>query len=431
MNSFLIGAPRSGSGKSIVTMGLLRALVRRGLRVQSFKCGPDYLDPKLHAAATGRPSINLDTFLYGEDGVEEVYRRYAAGAEVTVAEGVMGLFDGYDRDRGSSAEVARLLRLPVVLVVTPGAMAYSLAPLLYGYRHFDPRVSIAGVILNKVSSPRHRHFLTEAVEAAGLPVLGVLPKCDALVIPERYLGLQTEERDVAEQYAEAAADLVEASVDLDRLLERTVCEGFTAPRVQEERRADLRIAVARDEACSFVYEESLRVLARFGEVTFFSPLRDERLPKCDFLYLPGGYPELYLEQLAHNRSMLRSLREYADSDRPLLAECGGMMLLCRQIIDESGRAYDLTGVLDQVATMEGKRLTLGYRSFTLDGVAVRGHEFHYSHIIDPLPSSLRQYDARGEAVPTALWRRRRLLASYTHLALTDELVARLIGMEIK
>ncbi len=202
-------------------------------------------------------------------------------------------------------------------------------------------------------------------------------------------------------------------------------------RESAERRADLRIAVARDEACSFVYEESLRVLARFGEITFFSPLRDERLPECDFLYLPGGYPELYLEQLAHNRSMLLSLREYADSDRPLLAECGGMMLLCRQIINESGRAYDLAGVLDQVATMEGKRLTLGYRSFTLDGVAVRGHEFHYSHIIDPLPSSMQQYDAREETVPAALWRRGRLLASYTHLALTDELVARLIGMEIK
>lgn len=426
-SALLIGAPHSGSGKSTITMGLLRALTRRGLRTQGFKCGPDYIDPQLHAIATGRPSINLDTFLWGEEETVATYHRYGSGADALVAEGVMGLHDGYDRDRGSSAEIARLLHLPILLVVTPGAMAYSAAPLLYGYRHFDPALTFAGVIFNKVGSPKHLRYLTEAAEDAGMPVLGTIPKSDRLVIPDRYLGLDTDDHTAIEGYAEVAADLIEEHLNLDRLLEETRREPIRPLREEKEPTGSLRIAVARDEACSFLYEENVRILRHFGEVIFFSPVHDQALPEgCDLVYLPGGYPELHLPKLAANSSMLRSLRDYIASDKPLLAECGGMMLLCREIIDERGTAFPLVGELDQSATMEGKRLTLGYRRLTIDGLPVQGHEFHYSHIVHPLPSATEQRNSWGEAVPTALWQRGRLFATYTHLALTDELIAHLL-----
>lgn len=426
-HAFLIGAPHSGSGKSTITMGLLRALTRRGLRTRSFKCGPDYIDPKLHTVATGQPSINLDTFLWGDEAMTEIYRRYGAGADALVAEGVMGLHDGYDRDRGSSAEIARLLHLPVLLVVTPGAMAYSAAPLLYGYRHFDPELQIAGVIFNKVGSEKHLRYLTQAAEDAGMPVLGSIPKSDKLVIPDRYLGLDTDDRSAIEGYAEAAADLVEEHLDLDRLLRLTECPAVEGVREDPTPTGSLRIAVARDEACNFIYEENLRHLRRFGEICFFSPIHDQALPEgSDLVYLPGGYPELHLPELAANHSMLESLRSYIAEDRPLLAECGGMMLLCREVIDAEGQHFPLVGALDQSATMEGKRLTLGYRQLTIDGIPVRGHEFHYSHIADPLPGVTMQYNAWGEETPTALWHRGRLYATYTHLALTDDLIAHLL-----
>lgn len=417
--SLLIAAPLSESGKSTLTMGLLRAYTRRGLATQAFKCGPDYVDPKLHSVATGRPAVNLDLFMYGAERVQALYHHYSQDAQAVIVEGVMGLFDGYDRDKGSAADIARLLDLSVVLVVTPRSMAYTVAPLLYGLQHFDPRIKIAGVIFNKVSSERHLTYLTQAATDAGVPVLGSLPRVDDIAIPSRYLGLDVDDLAQIDRYADQVADLLEQHLDIDRLLaissERKDLP-HEAPLLQKHSSsAPRRIAVARDDAFNFLYQENVRQLEQWGEP-----------PLCDFVYLPGGYPELHLEQLSANKSMLDSLRDYIRGGGAMLAEGGGMLLLCEAIVDEKGTSFPLVGALRQTATMQQRRLALGYRQLEIAGVAVRGHEFHYSRILDPLPSVAQQYNAWGDPVATALWHTGRCYATYTHLALTDELLAQLL-----
>ena len=428
--SLLIAAPLSESGKSTLTMGLLRAYTRRGLATQAFKCGPDYVDPKLHSVATGRPAVNLDLFMYGAERVQVLYDHYSQDAQAVIVEGVMGLFDGYDRDKGSAADIARLLDLPVVLVVTPRSMAYTVAPLLYGLQHFDPRVQIAGVIFNKVSSERHLTYLTQAATDAGVPVLGSLPRVDDIAIPSRYLGLDVDDLAQIDRYADQVADLLEQHLDIDRLLaissERKE-RSHEAPALQKlASSTPRRIVVARDDAFNFLYQENVRQLEQWGEVTYFSPLADKELPPSDFVYLPGGYPELHLEQLSANKSMLDSLRDYIRGDGAMLAEGGGMLLLCEAIVDEEGRSYPLVGALQQTATMQQRGLALGYRQLEIEGVAVRGHEFHYSRIIDPLPTVAQQYNAWGDPVATALWHTDHCYATYTHLALTEQLLSHLL-----
>ena len=428
--SLLIAAPLSESGKSTLTMGLLRAYTRRGLATQAFKCGPDYVDPKLHSVATGRPAVNLDLFMYGAERVQALYDHYSQDAQAVIVEGVMGLFDGYDRDKGSAADIARLLDLPVVLVVTPRSMAYTVAPLLYGLQHFDPRVQIAGVIFNKVSSERHLTYLAQAASDAGVPVLGSLPRVDDIAIPSRYLGLDVDDLAQIDRYADQVADLLEQHLDIDRLLaissERKE-RSHEAPALQKlASSTPRRIAVARDDAFNFLYQENVRQLEQWGEVTYFSPLADKELPPSDFVYLPGGYPELHLEQLSANKSMLDSLRDYIRGGGAMLAEGGGMLLLCEAIVDEEGRSYPLVGALQQTATMQQRGLALGYRQLEIEGVAVRGHEFHYSRIIDPLPTVAQQYNAWGDPVATALWHIDHCYATYTHLALTEQLLSHLL-----
>ena len=428
--SLLIAAPLSESGKSTLTMGLLRAYTRRGLATQAFKCGPDYVDPKLHSVATGRPAVNLDLFMYGAERVQALYDHYSQDAQAVIVEGVMGLFDGYDRDKGSAADIARLLDLPVVLVVTPRSMAYTVAPLLYGLQHFDPRVQIAGVIFNKVSSERHLTYLTQAATDAGVPVLGSLPRVDDIAIPSRYLGLDVDDLAQIDRYADQVADLLEQHLDIDRLL------AISSERKERSHEASAlqklasstprRIAVARDDAFNFLYQENVRQLEQWGEVTYFSPLADKELPPSDFVYLPGGYPELHLAQLSANKSMLDSLRDYIRGGGAMLAEGGGMLLLCEAIVDEKGSSYPLVGALQQTATMQQRRLALGYRQLEIEGVAVRGHEFHYSRIIDPLPTVAQQYNAWGDPVATALWHTDHCYATYTHLALTEQLLSHLL-----
>ena len=428
--SLLIAAPLSESGKSTLTMGLLRAYTRCGLATQAFKCGPDYVDPKLHSVATGRPAVNLDLFMYGAERVQALYDHYSQDAQAVIVEGVMGLFDGYDRDKGSAADIARLLDLPVVLVVTPRSMAYTVAPLLYGLQHFDPRVQIAGVIFNKVSSERHLTYLTQAASDAGVPVLGSLPRVDDIAIPSRYLGLDVDDLAQIDRYADQVADLLEQHLDIDRLL------AISSERKERPHEASAlqklasstprRIAVARDDAFNFLYQENVRQLEQWGEVTYFSPLADKELSPSDFVYLPGGYPELHLEQLSANKSMLDSLRDYIRGGGAMLAEGGGMLLLCEAIVDEEGRSYPLVGALQQTATMQQRGLSLGYRQLEIEGVAVRGHEFHYSRIIDPLPTVAQQYNAWGDPVATALWHTDHCYATYTHLALTEQLLSHLL-----
>lgn len=414
-SQFLIGAAASASGKTTLTLGLLRAFVRRGRQVRPFKCGPDYIDPQFHRLAAGTESINLDPFMASEQHLRTLYSHYGAEHDLCAVEGAMGLFDGYERDRGSAAEMARVLRLPVVLVVDARATAFSAAPLLYGFARFDPSVEIAGVIFNRVASSTHYAHLKAAAEAAGIEPLGYLPRDERFQAPSRHLGLSLETLQSFDPVIDAVADAAERTIDLDRLFEKTRRD-FPAEQ-PHDRLPDrkLRIAVARDEAFNFTYRANLDRLAETGDLIFFSPLNDTELPPAELVYLPGGYPEFHLDRLQSNAAMRQSIADYVEHGGRMLAECGGMMYLCRAIRDEAGRPYEMCGILPLTATMEGMRLHLGLRKIAFEGMRLRGHEFHYSRIEGEYPSAAQQFSARGDAVPTPVYRYKRLLAGYTHL----------------
>ena len=370
-----------------------------------------------HAVAAGAESVNLDPFMASADHLRHIYDLYSASADVAPVEGVMGLLDGYDRDRGSTAELARILRIPIIMVVDARSAAYSVAAQLYGFRNFGAGAEIVGVVFNRVSSPSHYSFLECAARDAGVEPLGYMPRNEAFAAPSRHLGLSTEAVAGFDPVVEQLADAVERFVDLDRLAELTQrpdCGAADSVRKPEQK--DLRIAVAHDEAFNFIYRVNIDRLGESGRVEYFSPLRDESLPEADMIYLPGGYPEFFLAELERNAAMRRAIRERAESGVRILAECGGMMYLCRAIRSAEGRPFEMCGVLPTEATMENMRLRLGYRKVvTNGGFTIRGHEFHYSRLTEDLPSAARQFSARGDEVSTSLYRYKNVIAGYTHL----------------
>jgi len=435
--AFLIAAPSSGSGKTTIARGLMALLVQCGFCVQPFKCGPDYIDTKFHEAVCGRPSVNLDTFMATPDHVRELFCRYTLGgaaapewarrpADVAVVEGMMGLFDGYDRDLGSCSEVARVLELPVVLVVDARSAAYSMAALLQGFLHFRAGVRIAGVIFNKVGSQRHQQMLREVADEVGVPCLGCIPKQAALEQGSRYLGLDFSEDTNNDELLRTLSECL----DLQALMEST--SGGTqkyhlwykeVPPVVFAQKS-CRILVARNaESFSFVYQETLDLLSSVGNIEFFDP-EEEEPGRClagepfTLLYLPGGYPEKHLEALVRAEKTRRFVYDFAAAGGHIIAECGGMMYLCRSILTDEGEAA-MCGVLpyDVSARKADRRLSLGYRRFELEGQEMRGHEFHYTQFVLPAPASVVQVmNAKGEPVATPILRSGNVLASYTHLS---------------
>ena len=416
--SFLIAAPHSGSGKTTVTLGLLKALKNRGYAVQPFKCGPDYIDTKYHDLASGNKSVNLDLFLSSERHVEDLYARYASQSDVCITEGVMGLFDGYDKMKGSSAEIVKTLNLPVVLVVNAKSTAYSIAPLLYGFKNFDKGVHIIGVIFNFVGSESHYEFLKQACNDVGIQSFGYLPKCMDIAIPSRHLGLSLESEYLFDDFACKAASMIEEHINVDELLASARTPINTpVPQIPQLKTAcaDVKIAVAADDAFNFVDHENIACLKRIGSVTFFSPLKETCLPEADFVYFPGGYPELFLEELSRNEELHKSIREYVENGGKILAECGGMMYLSSSITDKDGREHPMVGIFPHKASMQDMKLKLGYRQFEYNGLSIKGHEFHYSHTEDDGSSITQQYNARNMPVDTKLWRYKNVIAGYTHI----------------
>lgn len=426
-SQFLIGAASSGSGKTTFTLGLLRALKNRGLKVQPFKCGPDYLDTKHHAAAAGQTSYNLDTFMASATHVQEVYARHSQTADICIAEGVMGLFDGYDNMAGSSAEIAGLLHLPVILVVNARSTAYTVAAILYGFKHFHPDIQIAGAVFNFVGSESHYAYLQQACRDAGVEALGYLPKCKDIEIPSRHLGLNIDSEFCFDKFANRIACQVEQTVDIDRLLEACTCVDtplHTETSVTATGTAKpIRISIAQDEAFNFIYPENIRILEQKGHITYFSPLYDRQLPPSDFVYIPGGYPEFYLSQLSANESMQQSVYHFCQNGGHLLAECGGMMYLGECIRNEQGKPFPMCGYLPLQTTMEEMKLQLGYRKAFIGGQEFHGHEFHYSHMI-PAHSGLNNISkvvsAKNKETNTPVFRSGNVIASYIHFYWGDD-----------
>ena len=424
--AFLLAAPSSGSGKTTLTLALLRLFAERGLTVQPFKCGPDYLDTRLHSLAASwggnvRTGINLDTFMASKEHVQELFYRYSTGADASVVEGVMGLFDGAEKSEGSSAEIACTLGIPVLMVVNAQSMAYSAAPLLYGFRTFDSRLNLAGVIFNQVNTLSHYRYLEAAARDAGVEPLGYLPHSKTVAISERHLGLDSSAGYDREGVIAAMAEHVKKTVDIERLLDltRVALPPFNPVSVSE-RKGDSVIAVARDEAFNFIYHENLEVLCEYGKIVFFSPVDDERLPEADMIYLAGGYPELYAEQLSANSTMREQIASYCLNGGVVYAECGGMMYLGKTMTLKNGSVSPMCGVFDFDTTIQDSKLALGYRKVVLDdmpGVELPGHEFHYSRIkrAGALQNIATVKNARGESVETSVYREKNTIASYLHL----------------
>lgn len=430
----MIAATSSGCGKTTFTLGLLRSLQRRGYVLSSFKCGPDYIDPKFHHLASGANSINLDQYMMSPNHIREVYARYSLGADCAVVEGVMGLYDGSVRMQGSSASLAQLLDIPIVLLVDAASSAYSVGAIIYGFAHWQPNVKVAGVVFNKVASESHFRFLVDAAEDAGVPVLGYIPRHSGIEVPSRHLGLSLEELNKLGHFPLMVADLIDKHVDVDRLIELCTVPmakvKATSDQIEFDANKPLRISVARDAAFNFIYDENIRALERLGIVSYFSPIEDSVLPESDLIYIPGGYPEFYLRSLERNRALRISIKSYAEAGGRVLAECGGMMYLSEAIIGEDGNRYEMCGVLPLTATMKDMKLTLGYRTVSTLGIELRGHEFHYSHIdqVKRIANVAEQRNARGAVVDTPLYRIKNVIAGYTHLYWAEQDIRQLWGV---
>jgi len=422
ISQFLIAAPSSGSGKTTFSLGLMRALARQGKHVQPFKCGPDYIDTMHHAVAAGRASVNLDTFLASEKHVAEIFATYREGADVAIVEGVMGLFDGAKKMAGSSAEIAELLDLPIVLIVNAKATAYSIAPLLFGFKNFYARIRIAGVVFNNVNTASHYNILKEAAEDVGIEPLGYVPNNETIQLQSRHLGLTIERGDHISAKIDAIANHIEQHIDIAGLLRSTECgRECSVSRSESNNRTSITVAVAKDDAFNFAYAANIDALQNYAELVYFSPLRDSELPVADLVYFAGGYPECFLEELSANRSMKNAVFEFYEKGGNILAECGGMMYLSRSVADKDGTVYPMVGVLAQDATMQNMKLTLGYRTLCINGREFRGHEFHYSQIINSIEhnSAEQVLTARNVAVATPFYAKKNLRASYIHLYWAD------------
>ncbi|NOY74249.1 MAG: cobyrinate a,c-diamide synthase [Kiritimatiellaeota bacterium] len=397
--AFCVAAPSSGGGKTTVVLGLLASLRRRGLKTQPFKCGPDYIDAGLHWNACGVESVNLDTWMMGgEDSVVRSFRKAAGQSDCSVVEGVMGMFDGVGRGgiEGSTAHVAKTLSLPVVLVVNCRGMAGSIAPLVKGFADFDPGVTIAGVIANKVGSEKHAELLSEALRESGLPpLLGFLPRNPEWSLPERHLGLVPGvESGVDEKWFESLADAVEKHIDIDGLLalrsspSPIAVESGGLGRSSDARGGKPVLAYAKDAAFHFYYRENLEMMIEAGiELVPFSPLTDDSIPEnADGLYIGGGFPEMFAERLSRNVSLRESIRVFAEAGGAIFAECGGFMYLGESLADLSGTEFPMCGVVAGSFRMEPRLHRLGYVEIELReeslfgkaGTVVRGHEFHWS-----------------------------------------------------
>ncbi len=431
----VIAGTGSGVGKTTIATGLMGAFAKDGLSVQGFKVGPDYIDPSYHTRVTKRHSRNLDSYLLSDRTLLDRFLKASADAEISVVEGVMGLFDGLSGvdEKGSTASVAKLLKAPVLLILDVWSSARSAAASVLGFKSFDPKVEVAGVILNRVAGERHAEWCTEAIQKyTGIPVLGWLPKSEGVQLPERHLGLipYTEREPEVEGVVENLAEFVMKHVNLESVLKIA----NSAPPLSHEQirepackgRERVRVGLAMDEAFCFYYADALDLLKQNGaEIVTFSPINDPQLPDgLDGIYIGGGFPEVFSQQLEENESMRKSVRRRIEEGLPALAECGGLMYLTKSITGFEGPSKSMVGVLEAETVMT-KRLTLGYtRARAIEdslisraGDSLKGHEYHFSRIESvPADASFAYEMTRGSGILDHFegWKLHNALACYSH-----------------
>ncbi|AAK88506.1 cobyrinic acid a,c-diamide synthase [Agrobacterium tumefaciens] len=411
--AIIIGAPRSGSGKTSVTIGLLRAFARRGVKVRGIKTGPDYIDPGFHAFATGTPGLNLDSWAMQPDLLRHLFSQQTEDAELILIESAMGLFDGIpvaENRTGSAADLARLFRIPVLLVLDVSGQSQTAATIAHGFAHYDPDVTMGAVVLNRAGSERHRTLCTEAIEKIGLPVVGCVLRDPSLILPERHLGLvQASEHPEIDPHIDRLADAMEKSIDLDTLFSLAApvdmpCGSVAAAIAPPGQ----RIALAEDAAFTFLYPHLRRHWRAAGaEIVPFSPLADEAPDEsCDICWLPGGYPELFAGKLADAVGFKAGITRFAET-KPVHGECGGYMVLGERLEDAEGVIHAMTGLLSHATSFATRKMNLGYRQATIAadsplgmaGDVLRGHEFHYARVIDPGRDQPFAHMADGQGRP--------------------------------
>ncbi|HWR43299.1 cobyrinate a,c-diamide synthase [Sporomusa sp.] len=428
----VIAGVSSGVGKTTIVTGILSALAERGLKVQSYKVGPDYIDPGFHRLASGKSAHNLDTWLVPPDCLAEIFASTAAGNDIAVIEGVMGLYDGGRAGVSSTAAIAKMLNAPVVLVIDAKSMGESAAAIALGFKLYDPEVNLAGVIINRLGSETHRQMVCEALGKLGIPVIGAVFRNNELSMPERHLGLTpVTEHEAAATVAQMGRQVAQ-QVALDDLLSLAKTAGPIPVRSSPETNSRVikaRIGVAQDDVFTFYYPSSLEVLAEFGaELIPFSPLKDSQLPAVDGIVLGGGFPEMFVKELSANSSMRNEILRAAEQGMPVYAECGGLMYLARQIVDFDGQAYDMAGVIPAVCQMQSKLETVGYVEATAltdnvlcdDREILRGHEFHFSRMIPDIsavefPWAFEFKKMRTGALYHGGYASNSVLASYLHM----------------
>lgn len=437
--ALVIAGERSGAGKTTITIALLACLKRRGISVQSFKVGPDYIDPMFHQYVTGYPCRNLDVILTSENYVKECFINHTQQVEFALIEGVMGLFDGVSGNElesqypiafSSTAHIARLLDLPVILTIDCRSLSGSVAAIAHGYRTFDSKLNLAGVILNKVGSDRHLELLKDALEPLELPILGVLRRDDDITIPDRHLGLvPVAEMSNLDTILDKIAHLADKCFDWERLLPLLKNNNSKNPSIISKNQqifSKTRIAIAQDKAFNFYYQDNLDLLQELGaELIFWSPLKDTSLPEAiQGLYFGGGFPEVFAAELSSNRSACQAVQAAITAGIPTLAECGGLMYLCQEIVNFDNKSWQMVNVLPTKAIM-GSRLSLGYRqAIALQntpllpaGTTVYGHEFHRSHLTENATKPIFQTRgySKGSLTNYEGWGLHQIHASYIHL----------------
>lgn len=443
MKGLVIGGIRSGCGKTTVAIGLMAALKRRGYQVAPFKVGPDFIDPGYHFRATGVVSRNLDGWMLSSSYNIDCFKRNSLTADIAIVEGVMGLFDGYDgkSENGSTAQIAKWLNLPVLLIVDAKSMARSAAALVQGFENFDKDLKFLGVVFNHVSSDRHMLYLKQSLEGyVNMPCLGGIAQNKNIAVPERHLGLVTQEdHPLSDQDIAKFGDIIEQSINIDELIANIPQTHISFDQMgyvntfENKSTNDLvdktrpKIGVAKDNAFCFYYQDNLDLLQSLGaEIVYFSPMNDTDLPEVDGLYFGGGYPELYLDKLVSQQRIRSRILNLSLKGMPIYAECGGFMYLSTEICDGDGDIYPMVGCFPFSIRMNPHLKSLGYREITLvedtiigkKGTVIRGHEFHYSDISEkfcPVSSVYRTTDRMGENKSEGGYQIANTLGSYIHL----------------
>lgn len=420
----LIASLSPGSGKTLLTIGLSNIMKRNGMRVQSYKCGPDFIDPLYLSVITEKDCINLDRWYSSSSHIQHIYNRYGEKSDICITEGNGGLFDGYEKTKGSCSEIAELLHIPVILLINARGLGYSVTAMISGFKSFNPHIKIAGVIFNQIVSVGQYNYLRQACIDSETECFGYIPYISDIKLPSKHSAITINVKKNLLAMKDRISEIISKSVDVNKILD--VCNRnfpcqYILPYSSDFEdnlniiNKKLNIAVARDVAFCYLYKENLRRMSEIGNISYFSPVYSQDIPECDILYLPAGVPELFARQLHRRRKMLDSIKEFAEKGGKILAEGASIALLSKSLtVREDGTAYDMSGIFTFECDTIGSKLHSGYKSIKLDGKEIKGYDYHYCNIENHIAESttdIKQFNVKGVELPLPIFRYKNVIAS--------------------